>query len=1039
MSGEKQAFAEDEQEFLAAFALFEKPIEVDLAAAIKPLSPGRILRVLERAVSLGWLEKHDAGTYGFSSGYRSEVEMALERLGQPERLAEAAGAVDDFGAWTLLWPEIRSEIFKAAGREDEAAILLAEEGRQAIDRNSLGEGYRCLQAALELLDRSDGRVRFGPDFISAALDFSSLSFSLGRDLGLAERYLLSAEELAGGLGDLRSTALIRLHLGRLYYLSDRRLEAIMAFKDGQRLVEELGDADIRLQAAEFIGMNYFVQGLHDKAVEPLDLAAQAFEAGESNRLMNPSAPMYLGYCASYLGQFHRAVGCLDSAWRRARGDVDKSLSSVYRATLGTVLLQIGRMREGFYHIKSALSEAETSGNAVAKYAASGGLAYYHFLHNRFREARDILANLLREGAASGIRRQFASPYVLEMIFEFERQGMELITDFSFNEQVQRLMNEPSVHLKGVAWRLLARERLMDGDRTGEAPDLLKKSEEYLIQAHDPIQLAKTRAEMARMALGRGDKEKARQLALKARRGLSGHSESFFPDELRALLKDLDLGQEDGLNIESITQQVRMIVGSIPSTSFDDNLDFIVRELNRLLGAERGALFWVDEDPKKELMLRAGRNLSEADTLKPSFEPHWRVIHRVVREKRPRMERNRASGPQGEASGARSVLCLPIVLNDKPRGVLYYDNSYLTDFFDLLEDSILEKLAADISRWVERVVRFTGALEEAERRTIEISVERELAGRDEIIGGQSPAMSETLALADKAARSEGNVLIQGETGVGKELLARRIHENSPRSKKPFVTVDLTTIPENLTESELFGYEKGAFTGADARKAGRIELAHFGTLFIDEITEIPVNIQTKLLRVLQEKTFVRIGGNNPQKSDFRLIVATNRDLESEVREGRFRQDLYYRLNTIKLVLPPLRERKEDAILLAHFFLNRFAKKYNRPDLAISRSEEKLLRDYSWPGNVRELRNLIERAVILSDGQDLDLKMPNDKAGPGLMALDDDPTLEEVQRRYITHVLKKTRGRIGGPGGAAEILGMKRTSLYTRMKKLGMSKTS
>ena len=251
----------------------------------------------------------------------------------------------------------------------------------------------------------------------------------------------------------------------------------------------------------------------------------------------------------------------------------------------------------------------------------------------------------------------------------------------------------------------------------------------------------------------------------------------------------------------------------------------------------------------------------------------------------------------------------------------------------------------------------------------------------------------------------------------------------------MTVDLSAIPETLIESELFGHEKGAFTGADRQKPGRLELAHQGTLFIDEVGEIPVHLQTKLLRVLQEKTFVRIGASRPLSSDFRLLAATNRDLEVEVAEGRFRKDLYYRLNVVPLRVPPLRERGRDVALLAKHFLDHYGRKHNRPDIQLSSEEKEELLAYHWPGNVRELKNIIERAVLLAEEQVIGLNLPNKTEPLSNHPFEAMPTMEDLQRRYIKFVLERTGGRIGGPGGAAEILGMKRTTVYTRMKKLEM----
>jgi formate hydrogenlyase transcriptional activator len=252
----------------------------------------------------------------------------------------------------------------------------------------------------------------------------------------------------------------------------------------------------------------------------------------------------------------------------------------------------------------------------------------------------------------------------------------------------------------------------------------------------------------------------------------------------------------------------------------------------------------------------------------------------------------------------------------------------------------------------------------------------------------------------------------------------------------VVVDPTTIPENLFESELFGHEKGAFTGAHQQKIGKLELSHQGTLFIDEVGEIPLALQAKFLRVLQEKRFTRVGGTKEISSDFRLVTATNRDLSGEVRAGRFREDLYYRINVMDITIPPLRERPGDAVLLAEHFLAVFTRKYDRPDLVLDDITRTALHDYHWPGNVRELRNVIERSVLMSGHGRLEMNLPRQK-GNESDPFHDLPKMDDLQRQYIQYVLDRTGGRISGPAGAAEILGLKRTTLHSRMERLGLSR--
>ena len=309
-------------------------------------------------------------------------------------------------------------------------------------------------------------------------------------------------------------------------------------------------------------------------------------------------------------------------------------------------------------------------------------------------------------------------------------------------------------------------------------------------------------------------------------------------------------------------------------------------------------------------------------------------------------------------------------------------------------------------------------------------------------GNSAALRQTLDMVRVVAPTNATVLINGETGTGKELIAEALHRCSDRAKGPFVKVNCAAIPSGLLESELFGHERGAFTGAIARRIGRFESASRGTIFLDEIGEIPLELQPKLLRVLQEKEFERLGDSRTLKSDARLIVATNRNLGAMVNEQRFRSDLYYRLNVFPVCVSPLRERPEDIPLLVRHFVQHFSGRMNKSIDTIPSETMTALVQYSWPGNVRELQNILERAVILSDGFVLKLSMdqlhfstdvrPVSNCGNGNLRT----TLEEAERQEIISALDKTIGKVGGPDGAAALLGMRRTTLLFRMQKLSIS---
>jgi formate hydrogenlyase transcriptional activator len=307
------------------------------------------------------------------------------------------------------------------------------------------------------------------------------------------------------------------------------------------------------------------------------------------------------------------------------------------------------------------------------------------------------------------------------------------------------------------------------------------------------------------------------------------------------------------------------------------------------------------------------------------------------------------------------------------------------------------------------------------------------GFDEIIGN-SPALEFALAEVERVAPTNSTVLVLGETGTGKELIARAIHNISPRCGRPFVKLNCSAIPFDLLESELFGHEKGAFTGAVAQRIGRFEMADTGTLFLDEIGDLPLALQPKLLRVLQEQEFERVGSGRTHRINVRLVAATHRDLAEMVRRNEFRSDLYYRLNVFPVVLPPLRERREDIPQLATHFVEVFARRMSKRIDHIPEVVLNAFVSYSWPGNVRELQNLIERAVILSNNGVLPNPLPDKNP---VTVTPSQSTFEGSTRALILRSLQAAGWMIGGPGGAATRLGLKRTTLIAKMKKLGITR--
>jgi len=392
-------------------------------------------------------------------------------------------------------------------------------------------------------------------------------------------------------------------------------------------------------------------------------------------------------------------------------------------------------------------------------------------------------------------------------------------------------------------------------------------------------------------------------------------------------------------------------------------------------------------------------------------------------------------------GCKSACSVPLVTSNGTLGTLEIARTTRDVWTDEDVDFLVE-VARQIAIAVENTLSYRQLREMKERiatQKLYLEDEIRLDYNNGNMVGEGAAFQSLLKGVQIVAPTDATVLILGESGAGKELVARAIHELSSRSKASFVKVNCAAIPGSLLESELFGHEKGSFTGAGAQKIGRFELAHGGTLFLDEIGEMPLELQPKLLRAIQDQEFERVGGNRTIRTNARLVAATNRDLKAMVEEGKFRADLYYRLHVFPLEVPPLRERREDIPLLSRYFVQKHAQRMSRNIDSIPTSVLDALTNYDWPGNVRELQNVIERSVILSRGPELHIAMPEviDRRGPVAPRGAGSDVSDGKERVRILQALKEAKGIVGGPNGAATRLGLKRTTLQSRMRKYNIGR--
>jgi formate hydrogenlyase transcriptional activator len=540
--------------------------------------------------------------------------------------------------------------------------------------------------------------------------------------------------------------------------------------------------------------------------------------------------------------------------------------------------------------------------------------------------------------------------------------------------------------------------------------------------------------------------------------LESNSDHAFPAQEFTLLKQLAallaLGLENALVHRSLRQQrerMQALLGVSTALASNWNLQQVFPKisayLRRLLRQEYASITLHDEKTgaivRQAMDFPLGKGFLSEDHFSVAMadSPAGKVMAARAAMIFRRQELDAFPGylsSRMQQEGIKSACCVPLSV---PRGLLGTLNLASTrdEAFQPEDLTLLRQVASQIAvaienaRVVQEVEELKNRLTE-EKRYLEGEIRSEL--HFEEIVGESAALKKVQEEALTVASSDATVLILGETGTGKELIARAIHRLSLRKDRAFIKVNCAAIPTGLLESELFGHEKGAFTGAVSQKIGRMELADQGTLFLDEVGEIPLELQPKLLRVLQDQEFERLGGTRTLKVNVRLIAATNRDLAQSVSEGQYRSDLFYRLNVFPIRMPPLRDRPEDIPTLVHYFVHKYARRMNRPIESISSENMIGLIRWHWPGNVRELENFIERSVILSDSRALRVPLP-ELVMKGSRVEMPDQTLDNAEREHIIRALRETGGVLSGPTGAAHRLGLKRTTLQSKMQRLKITR--
>ncbi len=617
-------------------------------------------------------------------------------------------------------------------------------------------------------------------------------------------------------------------------------------------------------------------------------------------------------------------------------------------------------------------------------------------------------------------------WIFECLHDLEAHGFSNEA-VNFDREIEKAINSNNPYMKGAAYRYRALRNMEKRVVPDSILADLNLSEKFLRTSGGRLELGRTQIATGKYFLEKGDLGAARSYLEKAWNFFSAIDKKLFPENLLNVLPPHDRIK---LTLERITR-INESLGTLRDTP-----TFLERVLNFAIDfsmGTRAAFIVLDPDGTPKIV--ASRNLDTSSAQREDIRSIEELVLRTARQD-DKFTPSDTAGVRTEPPkpGSDSLVCMPVRLGDTTYGYLYLDKPLRGTLFPQEHLPFFRMLCSQTAVGIDNIGMHEELKEQKDRSENEVSFYRQemrQAGSPETIIGKSQAIRSVIDQIRQVAATDSAVLISGETGVGKELVAKAIHNLSNRKDGPFIPVNLATLPQDLVASELFGHEKGAFTGAGTLQKGRFEVAHGGTLFLDEIGDLPAAIQVKLLRVLQEKVFERLGSSRPIQSDFRIISATNRNLDVEVEKGTFRKDLYYRLNVISIHTPPLRERREDIRLLAHHFIERFGKKMGKHISRVPGKELRKLEEYHWPGNIRELEHFIERAVVLSDGHSIDFS--GLKPMPFSMALEggaESVLLVDVVREHLTKILNMTRWKVKGPNGAALLLGLKPTTLFALM---------
>lgn len=863
-------------------------------------------------------------------------------------------------------------------------------------------------------------------FVECVLKLSKVQFLRGITSFETVKLQEKALELVSSRNSTYNDGILMVYTGINQTNIYRDEDGARLRSEGMKLLEQFEDID---NAGDFIFAKAWSHSWSGEVEKIIALYEDLIVFIEKKQVEKMGPFMYLpiifGYF--YLGEYSKALVISEILYKDAKDRGDMQAAAILLSVLGRCHVYLNNLEKAGEILYESLEESTQIGYYWAKYYTLIALSFLHYKQKNVMGCIDVLEMSDKMSKDNNLGNIQNSPFILD-VFKFIDESGQKCSLQSYDSKIDAVLKSTNNLMRGVALRHDAERKSKANCSPEEVILTFNQSISLLTKAGAPVEIGYSQLSLAKCFLKIKNREAATKYAQRAYESLPITERDGFPSDLLGFVHIRN--SNVSVKLETLALELKHILDK------EKLMARMVASLEKIIQAECGAIV--------EYSNQADNLSFKENIVSGKEEDYGRILAdgSFVRETKKIYSYNVNTDSKLKKEDNSTVnliqfpsfkVVIPIVYENECNAVIYIESYLRNTGLSEEEFEALKSFSTVIAPHFYALTKYDQNCYLAPKVLTKDAEEKRI--KEEFYSSSEKSIQEIESLIERVGMTDVPVLINGETGVGKEYFAKKVFQNS-QFKNNFIKVNCGAIPESLLESELFGYEKGSFTGAAHTKIGYFEAANGGTVFLDEIGELPLYAQTKLLRVLQEKTIMRVGSVVETKVNFRLIAATNRDLEKEVEKGTFRQDLFYRINLIQLNIPALRKRKKDIIEFANFFLKKYGKELGMNECRFTEDTIRWMLDYSWPGNVRELENTVHRALLMSTGNQIHIDPIHKKNGV-VSNLQKVETLDEVEKKHILKVLEICDGRIGGEHGAAELLGVKRTTLHSKMERLGIKK--